>query len=276
MGNQLFLHAHLMAYGLEHKVRFLNLAFKEYNHFFTGTEEHKTPASPAISRFFELICNWKYFNSAILRLSLFLNHLHFIPVEYNSISEFKKVDLNEMGRIVGANSVAVLNGWIFHSGSLLLKHKSEIRSFFQPTLLYEKLICEKINELKSNPAIYIGCHIRQGDYKNFMNGEFYFSQEKYMAVCFRLTKLFPDQHLRFLFCSDENIKPELLESFDSVIGSNLSIVDMYSLAQCDYIVGPPSTFSSWASYYGSVPRYQIKEPEKLFTLEDFEIYGSNL
>jgi len=30
---------------------------------------------------------------------------------------------------------------------------------------------------------------------------------------------------------------------------------IFSFAKCDYIVGPPSTFTSWASFYGDVPVY---------------------
>ena len=31
------------------------------------------------------------------------------------------------------------------------------------------------------------------------------------------------------------------------------MTDLYALSRCDYIIGPPSTFSQWASYYGHVP-----------------------
>jgi hypothetical protein len=36
-------------------------------------------------------------------------------------------------------------------------------------------------------------------------------------------------------------------------GSGHLVEDMYAFAGCDYLVGPPSTFTTWASFYGQVP-----------------------
>jgi hypothetical protein len=38
---------------------------------------------------------------------------------------------------------------------------------------------------------------------------------------------------------------------------------MYVLAACDLILGPPSTFSIWASYYGQVPLMQLDSRDYL-------------
>jgi hypothetical protein len=40
------------------------------------------------------------------------------------------------------------------------------------------------------------------------------------------------------------------------------ITDMYVLAACDAILGPPSTFSIWASYYGRVPLMQLEHRDQ--------------
>jgi hypothetical protein len=42
------------------------------------------------------------------------------------------------------------------------------------------------------------------------------------------------------------------------------IEDLYALASCDYIIGPPSTFSQWASFYGNVPRYMVNYKAEQF------------
>ena len=31
------------------------------------------------------------------------------------------------------------------------------------------------------------------------------------------------------------------------------ITDLYGLSSCDYIMGPPSSYSQWASFVGNVP-----------------------
>lgn len=46
------------------------------------------------------------------------------------------------------------------------------------------------------------------------------------------------------------------------------------MSQCDYLIGPPSTFTGWASYIGNVPLKYIESKNIDFTLEDFKIYES--
>lgn len=45
--------------------------------------------------------------------------------------------------------------------------------------------------------------------------------------------------------------------------------DLYSLSKCDYIIGPPSTFSRWASLVGHVPIHLIWDKNKPILKESF-------
>jgi hypothetical protein len=54
-------------------------------------------------------------------------------------------------------------------------------------------------------------------------------------------------------------------------GTGHLIEDLYSLAQCDFLAGPPSTFTLWASFYGKVPLYMAKDIHKVPSLSDFQI-----
>ena len=47
------------------------------------------------------------------------------------------------------------------------------------------------------------------------------------------------------------------------------IEDLYALSICDYILGPPSTFSMWASFYGGVPLRFIKHSNDKIFLREF-------
>ena len=47
------------------------------------------------------------------------------------------------------------------------------------------------------------------------------------------------------------------------------IEDVYALSQCDYILGPPSTFSMWASFIGDVPLRIVKYANENITLDQF-------
>jgi hypothetical protein len=54
----------------------------------------------------------------------------------------------------------------------------------------------------------------------------------------------------FFICSNEAIDPDSFKDFLALSGQRHFIVDLYSLAACDVIIGPPSTFSQWAAFYG--------------------------
>lgn len=50
---------------------------------------------------------------------------------------------------------------------------------------------------------------------------------------------------------------------------NSAAMDLYSLSRCDYIIGPPSSFSRWASLMGHIPIYQIWNKNEEITEKSF-------
>ncbi|MCJ7694471.1 MAG: hypothetical protein MUO40_03510, partial [Anaerolineaceae bacterium] len=75
--------------------------------------------------------------------------------------------------------------------------------------------------------------------------------------------------VRFLITSNEKQDSNYFSEFDHVIGNGHPIEDLYSLAKCDYITGPPSTYSSWAAYYGSKFIHHFETIDKPIQLSDF-------
>jgi hypothetical protein len=75
----------------------------------------------------------------------------------------------------------------------------------------------------------------------------------------------------FLICSNEPVKIEDFEGMQIVTEARHFIVDLFSLSKCDYIIGPPSTFSWWASFYGSVPVIFLEKPNQRIQLDEFRI-----
>jgi hypothetical protein len=43
-------------------------------------------------------------------------------------------------------------------------------------------------------------------------------------------------------------------------GPGEPVEDLHALSLCDRLVGPPSTYSAWASFMNAVPRYEIADP----------------
>ena len=54
---------------------------------------------------------------------------------------------------------------------------------------------------------------------------------------------FPGRKTAFFVCSDEPRQASEFSGLMVVIGAGPPVVDLYTLAGCDYILRPPSTFS---------------------------------
>ncbi|MEA5612883.1 hypothetical protein VB671_09130 [Nodularia spumigena UHCC 0040] len=52
------------------------------------------------------------------------------------------------------------------------------------------------------------------------------------------------------------------------------VIDLYTLSKCDYIVGPVSTFSEWAAFYGNKLLYHLSSDKLPECLENFQYIES--
>jgi len=96
----------------------------------------------------------------------------------------------------------------------------------------------------------------------------------YFSVMKQMSLIFPDSKIHFLICSNDDIKLENFEGFHVIRGLGHELEDMYSLAYCDYIIGPPSTYTGWASFYGKTPLYSIESIENTISLKKFRLVTS--
>jgi hypothetical protein len=80
----------------------------------------------------------------------------------------------------------------------------------------------------------------------------------------------PARLVRFLLVSDEAIDGAHFQGLEIMVGLGDVVGDLYSLAACDYLIGPPSTFSIWAAWYGDIPLYHVENPATPLRLEYFK------
>jgi hypothetical protein len=107
-----------------------------------------------------------------------------------------------------------------------------------------------------------------------------YSLKDWRLIMEKMLSLLAPKTVAFLICSDENYhaETEVFAGLPVYFGTGHMIEDLYSLAQCDYLIGPPSTYSMWASFYGRVPMCQLPKNHELvealacLILEDFQIY----
>lgn len=169
----------------------------------------------------------------------------------------------------------------FVSGKeLLFKHEyypsvwKDIKYFFSPNEIIAKRMDSDFTELrKKYSCAIVGVHIRRGDYKYYGNGQFFYSNSEYKNFMDQVRRLLGQETLFFL-ASNESIYKEDFSDFNIAnLNNSKPVEDMYSLSKCDYIIGPYSSFSAWASFYGEVP-YCMLERRKEISLSDFSVVDS--
>jgi hypothetical protein len=84
-----------------------------------------------------------------------------------------------------------------------------------------------------------------------------------------LRRTLGDRRVGFLVCSNTALEARTFVTLETLLGLGHPLEDMYSFARCDYLVGPPSTFTMWASFYGKVPLYPMRDAETMPALEHF-------
>jgi hypothetical protein len=150
------------------------------------------------------------------------------------------------------------------------KHIKKIKHIFQPNIENTNIINKQFSDLKQHYDLIIGIHIRYGDYRTFKNGVYFFELEKYKYFLFNISKAFINKKIAFFIASNEAINLECFSKFKYFTSIECSpLNDLIGLSKCDYICGPPSTFSAWASLSGHVPLYFIENINQLISKDSF-------
>ncbi|HIK08513.1 MAG TPA: alpha-1,2-fucosyltransferase [Trichormus sp. M33_DOE_039] len=272
LGNRLLLFANFIAFAIENNFTVFNPAFDEYAEFFQSTSRDilcrypvsklPLPGNLALRRYYykftrDLVDSGKFNTIDIKRNQTF-----------NWSNSHIKNELKPSG-------INFFQGWLFRDGwfvedlAILHKHRETICSYFKPASKYQLNVNKKIAKIRHSTDLLVGVHIRQGDYQNHQDGKYFYQTEYYVKIMKSILDLFPNQTIKFLICSNQEQNDSDFQYLSYCYGNNHLIEDMYALAECDYIIGPPSSYSMWASFYGDRPLYMIRDVNKSVTIEDF-------
>ncbi|WP_251951874.1 alpha-1,2-fucosyltransferase [Salinibacter ruber] len=106
----------------------------------------------------------------------------------------------------------------------------------------------------------VGVHIRHGDYKKWESGRHFFETDAYVEAV-KKSVLASHTKTLIIVVSDTEIPEGIFTETPCVQGPGTEIGDLYTLSKCDAIVGPLSTFNLWASFFGEVPRYEMRRSD---------------
>lgn len=168
--------------------------------------------------------------------------------------------------------VKAIKGYDYHNDHLYYpKYLPEIRELFQPNENIRLPIDSYFMKLKKEGFSIIGIHIRRGDYKNWRGGKYFYSLDDYSDFMSQIERCLNTEKIIFYISTNER-----QEKLNHLAHHRLcerrgssAAMDLYALSKCDYIIGPPSTFSRWASLMGSVPIYLIWDKTANITRKAF-------
>jgi hypothetical protein len=282
LGNRLFNFANFIAFAAANGLRVSNPSFCEYAPHFKSTRGDLLCRFPPrrhpwfsrlsrIDRVRDLVHYLTELMARIVRKLGFPRRLaQVIALDDDA---FYVLDDNAQAREPFHTSlVTFVGGLQFRAISAMRAHRETIARYFEPVPEHQARVDEVVNRARKNCDVLVGVHIRGGDYAAHLGGRYKYRLEDYRGLMSRVKGLLPDRRTGFLICSNDPLKPELFDGFDYHFGPNHFLQDMYALARCDYILGPPSTYSLWASFYGGARLFFIQDPREHVTLEMFRDY----
>ena len=255
MCNNLLQYAHVYAWGREHGRKVISMRFS-----------YKYP-------YFK-ISHSKYVSFPLYLFAKYASALRLLPT-----ASFKHEDCDPeaLEKKMLRHRNIVVSGWFVRFYDLFLKYRSEICDLFTIDPVYTKPVDEKMLQFS---GIRLGVHIRRGDYATWQYGKYCYDNATYANYIKRFASLMGNKDIDvFLSTNDPTITVADFETLvsDSHIHIHLfagnAVEDLYMLSQCDYIIGPPSTYSLVASMYRDLPlcRMDTVEADNL-TLDNFHLF----
>lgn len=248
--NRLFQNIHFEAFAMEYGIKYVNPSFNDMYHLY-GLQ-------PELS-----YTTWHKLASQITRSRIIRPVLRFdIESPQN-----EKILLERAQR-----KNVLVGGWGFRVHHLTEKFQSQLAKRYRlsSNLWENSELNDWATEKKKAGYILAGIHIRRGDYKEWLGGAYYFEDNVY--------KRYLDELMALPEMSGKKVAVVIFSNVDTTFeGTNTLFVsrepwyiDQHVMSMCDYLVGPPSTFTMWASYIGS-PKYCHIDGKKPLSANEFKV-----
>lgn len=259
MCNNLLQYAHVYAWGREHGRKVISMRFSyKYQYFH--------------------ICHTNLTGFGWYLFAKYMAALRLLPT-----ASFKHRDCNReaLERKMLRHRNIVVSGWFVRYYDLFLKYRDEICELFTLDDQYTAPVKAKMQEAEQNSQdniLRLGVHIRRGDYAQWRDGQFLFSDEVYSDHINRFADMHPGKALHvYLSTNDPSVSEEHFQKLCPKVcihhlqGS--APEDLFMLSECDYLIGPPSTFSMVAAMYRDIPLYRMDSADaQSMTPEGFLLF----
>jgi hypothetical protein len=279
LGNRLFQAAYFMGNALSQGYRLLNPSLGEYAQLFEGSARDPLCGYPE---------PWRDLDPEFAHQSreFLFPYIHLLGLAAKSgivpgvtaidIRRFDSkddgdIDLNSetFGKCLASGKMILPMGWKFSDYAGIRKHRQEIARYFTPVASVSKPVEALISKARAMGDFLVGVHIRQDDYRQWKNGIHFYETERYVQWMHDVVNHHSERHVVFLVCASNSLDARLFQGLDWCSGPGDPMGDLHALSLCDRIMGPPSTFSGWASYHGGSPICVLRDANASVAPENF-------
>ncbi len=289
LGNRLWLYGHMIAAAAEYGVTVANPSFAEYADLFPSTRNDLWCRYPIVaepdpsplqqSAPSRRTRDWLAQGVYLSAKTLYTLRLRNYPANVLRIKGDQSYDLGSdaFRELATSGRPVMALGWQFRSESLLAKHAAVVRRHFHLGPEHGEPVGECLYQARQSSDVVIGIHIRQGDYATFLDGRYYYEVRDYVATMREVQAQLSPRRVTFLVCTNVPYDESDFAGLNVQFGPGIPLQDMYALAETDMIIGPPSTFTMWASFYGGVPLKMMTRCDDKIEVESVapELFKSN-
>lgn len=178
--------------------------------------------------------------------------------------------LEEYRKQLSTHKFVSCNGWWFWNSELIVKYRNHYKTIFKPNVDENYLYSMFLNRQSPDEKL-VGVHIRRGDFLQHEGGKYFYSDSVYLDKIHHINEQLSNNCRIIIFSNDINLNKEVYQrNFDNLLFSDRSVIeDHYLMSQCDYLIGPPSTFTLWGSYMGEVPFLHLYDANQEALLHTF-------
>ncbi|HXK37209.1 MAG TPA: hypothetical protein VJ553_06530 [Candidatus Paceibacterota bacterium] len=253
--NRLFQNIHLEAFCLEHGIDYANPTLSDLCPYYVD------PARPDHQGMARILRSKPV---AALRRAGLLSHV--ITFDHESDNAALLLSRHK-------GKALYVDGWGFRVFPLTEKYQDRLVAKYalKEDYLRENDALRAMGKIDRDQYVVVAVHIRRSDYRYWRNGAYYFSDEVYRSYMTSMESVVGKQlnkNVVFVIFSDE--RTSFAEAANLVLSENPWYVDHYLMGQCDYIIGPPSTFTLWASYAGRTRYLHITDASGHIDVSQFD------
>ena len=244
MCNNLLQYAHVYAWGREHGRKVISMRFSyKYQYFH--------------------ICHTSLTGFGWYLFAKYMSAIGLLPT-----ASFKYADCDRaaLERKMLRHRHIVVSGWNVRFYDLFLKYRQEICELFTLDEQYTAPVKAKMTAAETSYddtlRVRLGVHIRRGDYAQWADGRYYYTDEVFAAHINRFAEIHQEKEVHvYLSTNDAGVTAEKYQAMCPQVHvhhlQGSAPEDLFMLSECDYLIGPPSTFSLVAAMYRDLPLYRM-------------------